>query len=160
MFLKTHGLQLQGTYLDVWAGEGGGPERFLGLVHRLPLWHAQDESGLVVGGRRGSYPVAALPASVDAFAGVQEIQLYNLTVVGKGGLNALLNVQASVDTIQRSVSAGKASPQHRYCYAVKAIILTWVENPEFLDMTTPQRFPAVAMDVTWNPSFHFLLIHL
>ena len=68
------------VYLHMATGESRGPKGFLCLIHRLPLWHAQDESSLVIGGRCGSYPVTGLPSLMDAFAWVQEIQLYNLTV--------------------------------------------------------------------------------
>jgi hypothetical protein len=37
---------------------------------------------------------------------------------------------------------------------------TWSLNPAFRDITTPQRLPAVAIEVTWKPSLHFLFIHL
>ena len=56
-----------------------------------------------------------------------------------------------------------------YIYKYKCVIspknekrenLTWSVNPAFRDITIPHRFPAIVIEVIWNPSFHFLLIHL
>lgn len=38
--------------------------------------------------------------------------------------------------------------------------MTWCENPDPRDITTPHLLPEVVIAVTWKPSFHFLLIHL
>merc|ERR1719161_32620 len=35
----------------------------------------------------------------------------------------------------------------------------WSIKPALRDMTTAHRWLDVAMEVTWKPSFHFLLIH-
>jgi hypothetical protein len=74
-------------YLHMATREGRGPKGFLRLIHWLPLWHAQDESSLVIGGRCGSYPVTGLPSPMDAFTWVQEIQLYNLKVTERSPVN-------------------------------------------------------------------------
>ena len=65
------------------AGEGGGAQRLLGLVHGAAPRHAEDEGGLVRRGGAGCDAEAGVPALVDALARILEVQLHALQGEGR-----------------------------------------------------------------------------
>jgi hypothetical protein len=91
---------------------------------------------------------------VDAFRGVLEVQLHALQGRNEGKYWRAGTKEGKAGSREQRPSRAKEAGAGAWS------ALAWSTNPALRLMTTAQRELLVAVAVTKNPSFHFLLIHL